>query len=89
MLNINTVKQHIDAGHEFYWEALPFTHRYQLRAVTYSWINGNYRSKNIYTAPDYETAKLVCETVKNLRGTISTESLDKIADERWLETGSK
>lgn len=89
MLNLNTVKKHIEAGHEFYWEALSFTKRYQLKAVTCTWENGNYRSRSIYTAPDYETAKLVCETVKNLRGTISTESLEKIANERWLETGSK
>ncbi len=89
MLNINTVKQHIGAGHEFYWEALPFTKRYQLRAVTYTWENGSTRTKGIYVAKDYETAKLICRAVTNLHGTINSASLEKIAEDHYWETGSR
>ena len=88
-LNIKTVKEHIEAGHEFFWESMPLTRRYQLRAVTYGWENGNVRTRGIYNAPDYENAKLVCDTITNLRGTINVASLEKIAEDRYWETGSR
>jgi len=90
MLNINTVKQHIDAGHEFYWDVLPFTHRYQLRAVTYTWLNGSMRSKLIYTADDYETAKLVNQTMINsLHAKLDLSNFNAIHEQRYWLTGSE
>lgn len=88
MLNLNTVKKHIEAGHEFYWDAR-YHRSYELRAVTYTWENGNSRTRNIYTAPNYEIARLVCQTMIGLNAKLNVSSLEKIADERWLETGSK
>lgn len=87
MLNLNEVKRHIEAGHQFYWEAQPPT-GYQLRAVTYTWENGSSRTKAIYVAPNYDIAKLVCDTLSGLGATLS-DSLEKIAEERYWATGCR
>ena len=87
MISLTKLNKHIDAGHYFFWELLPFTKRYQLRAVTFTWENGNTRSCQVYTADDYETAKLISRKLESLNAKIDARQLEAIAVERYWETG--
>lgn len=89
MISLTKLNKHIDAGHYFFWEVLPFTKRYQLRAVTFTWENGAIRSCQVYTAADYETAKLISRKLESLNAKFDIKQLEAIAEERCWETGTR